>query len=165
MSSHGHSVTPAAANGDAHTSSNGRHSRVETGCCGTTPVPASSAEQRAPRALNLRRLWQRADKAWLAIALIPLLLAILDPTQVVPAVRFAVGAILRTGMFIAGAVLAVAWLRATGAEALLSRAFTGTGVAHDSARCAGRRVGAVLLLRGDPVHIPPCWRSERRCRR
>ena len=32
-----------------------------------------------------------------------------DPTQVVPAVRFAVGAILRTGMFIAGAVLAVAW--------------------------------------------------------
>ena len=122
MSSHGHSVTPAAANGDAHTSSNGRHSRVETGCCGTTPAPASSAEQRA---LNLRRLWQRADKAWLAVGLIPLLLAILDPTQVVPAVRFAAGAILRTGMFIAGAVLAVAWLRATGAEALLSRAFTG----------------------------------------
>ncbi len=44
---------------------------------------------------------------------------------VLPALRFAGGAILRTGMFIAGAVLAVAWLRATGAEALLSRAFTG----------------------------------------
>ena len=125
MSSHGHSVTPAAAHGDAHTSSNGRHSRVETGCCGTTPASASSAVQGSPGALNLRRLWQRADKAWLAIGLIPLLLAILDPGQVVPAVRFAVGAILRTGMFIAGAVLAVAWLRATGAEALLSRAFTG----------------------------------------
>jgi uncharacterized membrane protein YraQ (UPF0718 family) len=103
MSSHGHSVTPAAANGDAHTSSN----------------------EGSPRALNLRRLWQRADKAWLAIGLIPLLLALLDPGQVIPALRFAVGAILRTGMFIAGAVLAVAWLRATGAEALLSRAFTG----------------------------------------
>ena len=74
---------------------------------------------------TLRRLWQRADKAWLAIGAIPLLLALLDPAQVVPALRFAGGAILHTGMFIAGAVLAVAWLRATGAEALLSRAFTG----------------------------------------
>ena len=41
--------------------------------------------------------------------------------------RFAGGAILHTGMFIAFAVLAVAWLRATGAEALLSRVFTGRG--------------------------------------
>ena len=75
--------------------------------------------------LSLRRLWQRADKAWLAIGLIPLLLALIDPTEVIPAVRFALGSILRTGVFIAGAVLAVAWLRATGAEAVLSRAFTG----------------------------------------
>lgn len=42
-----------------------------------------------------------------------------------PTLRFAGGALLRTGVFVAGAVLAVAWLRATGAEALLSRAFTG----------------------------------------
>ena len=137
MSSHAHSVTRTATKVDAPASSNGRHYQVgetgialpeakaESGCCGTTPAPASSAAQGSPRALNLRRLWRRADKAWLAIGLIPLLLAILDPVQVVPAVRFAVGAILRTGMFIAGAVLAVAWLRATGAEALLSRAFTG----------------------------------------
>ncbi len=74
---------------------------------------------------NLRRLWRRTDKAWLVIGLIPLLLALLDPAQVLPTLRFAGGAILHTGAFIAGAVLAVAWLRATGAEALLSRVFTG----------------------------------------
>ena len=98
---------------------------AESGCCGNAPAPASAAGQVTRAAPNLRRLWQRADKAWLAIGVIPLLLALLDPAQVIPALRFAGGAILHTGMFIAFAVLAVAWLRATGAEALLSRAFTG----------------------------------------
>ena len=137
MSRHGHSATRKAMKIDAQASTNGRHVRVSepvitlpdtkeaAACCGSTPAPASSAEQATRPVPYLRRLWQRADKAWLAIGLIPLLLALLDPGQVIPALRFAVGAILRTGMFIAGAVLAVAWLRATGAEALLSRAFTG----------------------------------------
>ena len=137
MSRHGHSVTRNATKIDAPASSNGRNLRVsepaivlpdtnaEAGCCGSTPAPAAAAAQVTRPAPYLRRLWRRADKAWLAIGLIPLLLAILDPAHVIPAVRFAGGAILRTGMFIAGAVLAVAWLRATGAEALLSRAFTG----------------------------------------
>ena len=142
MSSHSHSVTSHSVTSkaikiDVQASSNGPHAGVsepvivlpdtkaESGCCGSTPAPASATEQTTRPAPNLRRLWQRADKAWLAIGLIPLLLALLDPAQVIPALRFAGGAILRTGMFIAGAVLAVAWLRATGAEALLSRAFTG----------------------------------------
>ena len=98
---------------------------VESDCCGSTPAPVSSAEPATRPAPNLRRLWRRADKAWLAIGLIPLLLALLDPAQVLPTLRFAGGAILHTGVFIAGAVLAVAWLRATGAEALLSRVFAG----------------------------------------
>ena len=137
MSRHGHSATREAMKIDAQASTNGRHVRVSepvitlpdtkdaAACCGSTPAPASSAEQVTRPAPNLRRLWQRADKAWLAIGLIPLLLALLDPAQVIPALRFAAGAILHTGMFIAGAVLAVAWLKASGAEALLSRAFTG----------------------------------------
>ena len=99
--------------------------QAESGCCGSAPTPAFTAGQVTRRGPNLRRLWQRADKAWLAIGVIPLLLALLDPAQVIPALLFAGAAILHTGMFIAGAVLAVAWLRATGAEALLSRAFTG----------------------------------------
>ena len=98
---------------------------AESGCCGSAPTPAFTAGQVTRRGPNLHRLWQRADKAWLAIGVIPLLLALLDPAQVIPALLFAGAAILHTGMFIAGAVLAVAWLRATGAEALLSRAFTG----------------------------------------
>ena len=137
MGSRSQTQQPRTGRVDAHASSNGRHGQggepgialsavsAGPGCCDSANSPASPADQAARQAAHLRRLWRRTDKAWLAIGLIPLLLAILDPAQVVPALRFAGGAILHTGMFIAGAVLAVAWLRATGAEALLSRAFTG----------------------------------------
>ena len=132
-STQGHSVAPETMKTGALGSSAGpgfpvvvlSDAPAESGCCGSAPTPASSAKQAVRPGAHLRRLWQRADKAWLAIGLIPLLLALLDPAQVLPALRSAGGAILHTGMFIAGAVLAVAWLRATGAEALLSRAFTG----------------------------------------
>ena len=95
------------------------------GCCATPAAPSPSAREAVPPSLSLRRLWQRIDKAWLAIALIPPLLAIVDPAQVLPALRFAGESILHTAIFIGAAVLAVAWLKATGAEALLSQAFTG----------------------------------------
>ena len=38
---------------------------------------------------NLPSLWKRIDKAWLAILLIPALLAIFDPAQVWPTITFA----------------------------------------------------------------------------
>ena len=94
-------------------------------CCASAPSAAASPS-RVGRPLP--RLWRRVDKAWLAIGLIPALLALIDPAQVIPTVRFAGEEILRTGVFISFAVLAVAFLRATGAEALLSRAFTGPEV-------------------------------------
>ena len=97
-----------------------------SGCCATTPAPSPSAQEAARLAQSLRRLWRRIDMAWLVIGLIPLLLAIVDPVQVLPALRFAGESILHTAMFVGAAVLAVAWLKATGAEALLSRAFTGS---------------------------------------
>ncbi len=137
MSRHDNAATRESMRVDATASSNGRHvqvgepvvalpdTRAESGGCGNTPAPVSTPEHASRIAPNVRRLWRRADKAWLAIGLVPLLLALLDPAQVLPVLRFAGGAILHTGMFIAGAVLAVAWLRATGAEALLSRVFTG----------------------------------------
>ena len=96
------------------------------GCCAASAAPSPSAREAARPSQSLRLLWQRIDKAWLAIALIPPLLAILDPGQVLPALRFAGESILQTAIFIGAAVLAVAWLKATGAEALLSRAFTGS---------------------------------------
>lgn len=129
----GHSAVPETMKAGAPGSSAGHGVPVvvlpevpaESDCCGSAPTPVSSAEPATRPGLRLRRLWRRADKAWLMIGLIPLLLALVDPAQVLPALRFAGGAILHTGMFIAGAVLVVAWLRATGAEALLSRLFTG----------------------------------------
>ena len=102
-----------------------RETKADVACCGSSPAPVSSS---APVTQRLLHLWRRLDKAWLAIGLIPVLLALIDPAQVLPAARFAGEAILKTGVFIACAVLAVAWLKATGAEALLSRAFTGPEV-------------------------------------
>ncbi len=96
--------------------------RDDAACCASAP-PAAASSSRIGQPLP--GLWRRADKAWLVIGLIPALLALVDPAQVLPTVRFAGEEILRTGVFIACAVLAVAVLRATGAEALLSKAFTG----------------------------------------
>lgn len=73
-----------------------------------------------------RGLWSRIDKAWLILALILALLAILDAGQLWPTITFAAGALGNTAPFIAFAVLAVAWLKATGAETLLARAFEGS---------------------------------------
>ena len=69
---------------------------------------------------RLPALWKRLDKAWLAILLIPLVLALLDPGRVWPTLDFAARALAHTGIFIVFAVLAVGYLKATGAETLHS---------------------------------------------
>lgn len=74
---------------------------------------------------RLSQLWSRLDKAILAILLIPVLLLIFDPDQTVPTLKFAGGAIAHTGIFITFAVLAVGYLKATGAENMLAKAFEG----------------------------------------
>ncbi|WP_172299775.1 permease [Pseudoruegeria sp. HB172150] len=74
---------------------------------------------------NLPNLWKRLDKAWLVILLIPLMLALFDPDQAWLTVTFAAGALARTGIYIVLAVLAVAYMKATGAESLLAKAFEG----------------------------------------
>jgi len=56
---------------------------------------------------------------------LPLAVAIVDPAQAVETVRFALAALLHTAPFLLFAVLAVALLKATGAEVLLARAFEG----------------------------------------
>lgn len=75
-----------------------------------------------PRA---RRFWHTIDKAWLAFALLLALVALFDPPQLVPTVVFAAGALWHTAPFIVFAVLAVAGMKATGAERLMARAFEG----------------------------------------
>ncbi|HCQ63709.1 MAG TPA: permease [Rhodobacteraceae bacterium] len=70
----------------------------------------------------------KPDWAWGAILAIPAVLAVLAPEALWPTVEFAGGAIAHTGLFIIFAVLAVAYMKATGAENLLARAFEGREV-------------------------------------
>lgn len=72
-----------------------------------------------------RRFWARIDKAVLVSGLIVAALAVLDPAALLPTLGFAVGAFGHTLPFIAFAVLAVGYLKASGAENLLARAFEG----------------------------------------
>lgn len=77
---------------------------------------------------TLRRRWASLDKAWLALALILAAVALLDPSQFWPTVSFTADALLHTAPFIVFAVLAVAYMKATGAETLLAKAFEGRQV-------------------------------------
>lgn len=69
--------------------------------------------------------WKTIDKAWLALAVILALVALLDWPQFVPTLTFAIEALIGTAPFILFAVLAVAYMKATGAENLLAKAFEG----------------------------------------
>lgn len=67
----------------------------------------------------------KIDKAWLVLVLILIAVAILDLPQFVPTVTFAVGALGHTAPFILFAVFAIGYLKASGAENLLAKAFEG----------------------------------------
>lgn len=66
--------------------------------------------------------------AWSAAALILAMIAVLDWPAFAPTLVFTVQALLGTAPFILFAVLAVAYLKASGAETLLARAFEGNPV-------------------------------------
>ncbi len=72
--------------------------------------------------------WFKLDKVWLSMAVIALLVAIFAPNDLIPTLRFTAENILSTGIFITFAVLTVAYLRATGAETIVSEAFKGNEV-------------------------------------
>lgn len=63
--------------------------------------------------------------AWFATAGLLVLIALFDTRQLLPTLEFATEALLGTAPFIIFAVLAVAYLKATGAESLLAKAFEG----------------------------------------
>ncbi|MHA3977469.1 permease [Halovulum sp. GXIMD14794] len=67
----------------------------------------------------------RIDRVWLLIGAILALVAILTPADLGGVVADAFGSLGHTAIFIAFAVSAVAYLRATGAESLLAKAFEG----------------------------------------
>lgn len=70
--------------------------------------------------------WRKhLDGAWIASAVVLAVVATFDLPQLWPTITFASNALLGTAPFIAFAVLAVAYLKATGAENLLAKAFEG----------------------------------------
>ncbi len=73
-------------------------------------------------------IWSRIGKVWIVVALILAAVAALDPPQAWPTVTFAANALLHTAPFIAFAVFAVAYLKATGAERLVAKVFEGNQV-------------------------------------
>lgn len=70
----------------------------------------------------------KLDKAWAAALALPLIVWVFDAPQVGPVLVFAFKALASTAPFILFAVVAIAYLKATGAEALLARAFEGREV-------------------------------------
>ncbi len=67
----------------------------------------------------------RIDRVWASIAAIFGLIAFLDPDMLRPTAIGALTSLSQTGVFIVFAVLAIAYLKATGAESLVARAFDG----------------------------------------
>lgn len=65
------------------------------------------------------------DKAWLTLVLVLVAVAILDLPQLVPTITFAIGALGHTAPFILFAIFAIGYLKASGAENLLAKAFEG----------------------------------------
>ncbi len=81
----------------------------------------------------------KIDRVWAFGLALPFVIALFDPAQALETVRFALRAISHTGIFIAFAVLAVGYLKATGAESLLAKAFEGREI---------RMIGMAALLGG-----------------
>ncbi|MFT4714972.1 MAG: uncharacterized membrane protein YraQ (UPF0718 family) [Paracoccaceae bacterium] len=71
------------------------------------------------------KLLKNIDKAWAAILLILLSVAIFAPAELVPTLTFTAKTFSQTAVFIAFAVLAIGFLKASGAESTLARAFEG----------------------------------------
>lgn len=76
----------------------------------------------------LPRLWKSIDKAWLTTIIIFVLVAILAPAQFMPTLTFTAKAFAQTSVFIAFAVLAIGYLKASGAETVVAKAFQGREV-------------------------------------
>ena len=67
----------------------------------------------------------RFASVWTLIALIPVLVWLADPARFAEIIDIAVSALASTSVYIAFAVLMIAYLKATGAEGVVGRAFQG----------------------------------------
>lgn len=80
---------------------------------------------------SLTDIWdhrKRIDWAWAVIPIVLATIAILSPPDAAPIVEKALRSLLSTAPFILFAICATAYLRATGAEGVVAKAFTGSTV-------------------------------------
>ncbi len=70
----------------------------------------------------------RIDRPWAFALALPFVIAVFDPGQAIETVRFAADAMVHTAPFILFAIGGVGYLKATGSESLLARAFEGREV-------------------------------------
>ena len=82
---------------------------------------ADTTQSPSPISARLARI----DKAWLALVLILVAVAVLDLPQLRPTIEFTLGALGHTAPFILVAIFAIGYLKATGAETILAKAFEG----------------------------------------
>ena len=78
-----------------------------------------------PSRPTLAERWRRIDKVWLVAAAIPLIVAVLDPSGALPILEQALRSLAYTSIFILIAVTAIGFLKATGSEVLIAKAFEG----------------------------------------
>ena len=74
---------------------------------------------------GLRKSADRIASIWVLIVLIPLAVALVDGEQLDTILRIAIGALGATLRYITIAVLLIAYLKATGAESVVAKAFEG----------------------------------------
>ncbi len=76
----------------------------------------------------IRKSAMRIDRAWLVSIAIIAVLAFIDRTQVYPTLTFTIEQLLNTAPYVLFAIATVAYLKASGAEAVVARAFEGREV-------------------------------------
>ena len=96
-----------------------------TSCCDSEPAATTSCCDSTPK-VSAWQVWKaRIMTAWSLIILIPLLVWLLDSPQWFDVMGIATGALAGTLPYIVFAVLMIAYLKATGAEHMVAKAFEG----------------------------------------
>lgn len=98
----------------------------------TTPTGSSCCAPAAPVVPGLRQTvaekWRRIDKPLLLIAMLAIGIAAIRPAQLPATLSFTAEALLSIAPWLALSVLLAAYARASGADTLIARAFTGSPV-------------------------------------
>jgi uncharacterized membrane protein YraQ (UPF0718 family) len=77
---------------------------------------------------NPASVWRRIDKAWAFSEGVILTVALLDSTQALQILRFALASLWSTAPFILFAVMAIGYLKASGSEVVIAKVFQGRQV-------------------------------------